>query len=141
MAALSLVKTETLRLRTDEDVVRVRQVVRAWMVEQSFGLVAQTKMVTATSELARNTVTYGGGGSAQLELLDQSGRAGLSVTFEDQGPGIADIDLALQDGFTTGNGLGLGLGGAKRLVSEFEIWSELGKGTRVSITLWKLNYP
>ncbi len=137
MAAMSLAKTETLRLRTDEDVLRVRQTVRVWMVEQKYSLVEQTKMVTATSELGRNTVVYGGGGSAQLELLDQSGRAGLRVTFEDHGPGIADIDQALQDGFTTGDGLGLGLGGAKRLVSEFGIWSELGKGTRVSITLWK----
>ena len=134
---MSLAKTETLRLRTDEDILRVRQTVRVWMVEQSFSLVEQTKMVTATSELARNTVVYGGGGSAQLELLAESGRAGLRVTFEDQGPGIADIDQALQDGFTTGGGLGLGLGGAKRLVNEFGIWSELGKGTRVGITLWK----
>ena len=134
---MSPTKSETLPLRTNEDVLRIRQTVRVWMVEQTFNVVAQTKMVTATSELARNTVAYGGGGSARLELLADSGRRGLRVTFEDRGPGIADIAQALQDGFTTGDGLGLGLGGSKRLVTEFEIWSELGKGTRVTITKWK----
>jgi serine/threonine-protein kinase RsbT len=130
-------KTETLPLRTDDDVLRVRQAVRAWMVEQTFNLVDQTKMVTAASELARNTVVYGVGGSARLELVAERDLRGLRVTFEDQGPGIADIEQAMKDGFTSGEGLGLGLGGSKRLVSEFEIWSELDKGTRVTITMWK----
>jgi serine/threonine-protein kinase RsbT len=97
--------------------------------------------VTATSELARNTVAYGGGGLARLELLVDSGRLGIRVTFEDQGPGIADLQQALSDGFTTSGGLGLGLGGSKRLVNEFEIGSEVGKGTRVTITKWKLSHP
>jgi serine/threonine-protein kinase RsbT len=136
-AVMSLTKTETLPLRTDEDTLLVRRTVRVWMVEQSFSLVQQTKMVTATSELARNTVVNGLSGSAQLELLVEDGRDGLRVTCEDQGPGIADIEQAMQDGFTTVGGLGLGLGGAKRLVDDFAIWSELGKGTRVTITMWK----
>ena len=130
-------KTETLPLRSGEDLVRVRQTVRAWMVAQCFSLVDQTKMVTAASELARNTVTYGGGGSARLDLLAEGVRTGLCITFEDHGPGIADIEQALSDGFTSGSGLGLGLGGAKRLTNEFEIWSEPGQGTRVTITRWK----
>jgi len=130
-------KSETLPLRSSEDTVRVRQTVRVWMVEQRFSLVDQTKMVTAASELGRNAVDYGGGGSARLELLADSGRTGIRVTFEDQGPGIADIELAMKDGFSTGSGLGLGLGGSKRLANEFDIWSEPGKGTRVTITRWK----
>jgi serine/threonine-protein kinase RsbT len=131
-------RTETFPLRTDEDVLRVRQTVRVWMVEQrTFSLVEQTKMVTATSELGRNVVVHGGGGTAQLELLAEGGRSGIRVTFQDQGAGIEDIDKALKDGFTTGDGLGLGLGGSKRLVDDFEIGSEPGKGTRVTITKWK----
>lgn len=130
-------KTETLPLRSGEDLVRMRQLVRAWMVERRFSLVDQTKMVTAASELARNTVDYGGGGSARLDLLAEGVRTGLRVTFEDHGPGIADIEQAMTDGFTSGSGLGLGLGGAKRLTNEFEIWSEPGQGTRVTITRWK----
>lgn len=124
------------QLHTDEELVSLRQAVRTCMIEQAFGLVAQTKMVTAASELARNTVVYGGGG-AWLEYLVDGERRGLRVIFEDKGPGIPDIKQALTDGFTTGNGLGLGLGGAKRLVNDFEIWSEPGQGTRVSITMWK----
>jgi serine/threonine-protein kinase RsbT len=131
-------RTETFPLRTDEDVLRVRQTVRIWMVEQrTFNLVEQTKMVTATSELGRNVVVHGGGGTARLELLGDSGRLGIRVTFQDQGPGIANVEKALKDGFTTGDGLGLGLGGSKRLVDDFEIESEPGKGTRVTITKWK----
>jgi serine/threonine-protein kinase RsbT len=131
-------RTETLPLRTDDDVLRVRQTVRIWMVEQKrFSLVEQTKMVTATSELGRNVVVHGGGGTARLELLVEDGRSGIRVTFQDQGAGIADIDQAMKDGFTTGEGLGLGLGGSKRLVDDFEIGSEPGKGTRVTITKWK----
>ena len=130
-------RNESLPLRTSDDIVRVRQLVRAWMVEQRFSLVDQTKMVTAASELARNAVDYGGGGSARLELLADIDHTGLRVTFEDHGPGIADIAQALTDGFTSGGGLGLGLSGAKRLVNEFDIWSEPRKGTRVTITRWK----
>ena len=138
---MSPLKSEILPLRTDEDILLVRQTVRAWMVELAFNMVEQTMMVTATSELARNTVVYGGGGSARLELLADSGRQGVQVTFEDQGPGIADIEQALKDGYTTGVGLGLGLGGSKRLVNDFELWSEVGKGTRVTITKWTLSHP
>ncbi len=134
---MRLIKSEVLPLRTDDDLVKVRQAVRAWMIEQTFGLVAQTKMVTASSELGRNIVVYGGGGFARLECLVDLDRCGFRVIFEDQGPGIADISQALTDGFTTGKGLGLGLGGAKRLVNDFEIWSEPGQGTRVTITIWK----
>jgi serine/threonine-protein kinase RsbT len=131
-------RTETFPLRTDEDVLRVRQTVRVWMVEQrTFSLVDQTKMVTATSELGRNVVVHGGGGTARLELLVDGGRTGIRVTFQDQGPGIANVEQALKDGFTTGEGLGLGLGGSKRLVDDFEIGSASGKGTRVTIAKWK----
>jgi serine/threonine-protein kinase RsbT len=140
-AVMNLTKTETLPLRSDEDTLLVRRTVRVWMVEQSFSLVEQTKMVTATSELARNTVVNGLSGTAQLELLVKDGRDGVRVTFADQGPGIADLGQAMQDGFTTGGGLGLGLGGAKRLVDDFEIWSELGIGTRVTITMWRRTRP
>jgi serine/threonine-protein kinase RsbT len=134
---MRIIKSEVLPLRTDDDLVRVRQAVRAWMIEQTFGLVAQTKMVTAASELGRNIVVYGGGGFARLECLNDFERGGFRVIFEDKGPGISDIKQALTDGFTTGKGLGLGLGGAKRLVNDFEIWSEPGQGTRVTITMWK----
>jgi serine/threonine-protein kinase RsbT len=131
------VRTESLDLRSGSDVVTVRQVVRKWAIEAGFTLVDQTKMVTAASELARNTVDYGGGGTVRLELLNEGNRRGLRVAFEDQGPGIADIDKALTDHFTTGNGLGLGLGGARRLVNEFDLSSKVGEGTRVVITRWK----
>jgi len=107
-------------------------------MDVGFSLVEQTKIVTAASELARNTVIYGGGGEMRVELVQQGGRrTGLRLTFEDQGPGIADIDLALRDGFTTGNGLGLGLNGARKLSHEFDIRSKPGEGTRVTITRWK----
>jgi serine/threonine-protein kinase RsbT len=126
-----------LELRSGSDVVSVRQVVRTWAIEAGFSLVDQTKMVTAASELARNTVDYGGGGMVRLELISDGIRRGLRVAFEDQGPGIPDIDKALTDHFTTGTGLGLGLGGARRLVNEFNINSRVGEGTRVVITRWK----
>jgi len=126
-----------LTLRSASDVVVVRQTVRTWAIEAGFTLVDQTKMVTAASELARNTVDYGGGGTARLELLVDGARRGLRVAFEDHGPGIADVAKALSDHYTTGNGLGLGLGGAKRLVNEFDISSRVGEGTRVVITRWK----
>ena len=132
-----VLKHETMLLRSEEDIVRVRQTVREWARQQGFSLVDQTKIVTAASELARNTVHYGGGGSVRLEALTQQSRRGLQLLFEDQGPGIADTNLALQDGYTTGGGLGLGLGGAKRLSNEFEIISGPGKGTQVRIVKWK----
>jgi serine/threonine-protein kinase RsbT len=134
---MTVVKGETTPLQTEVDIVRIRQVVRQWALQQGFSLVEQTKMVTATSELARNTVIHGGGGTAQLEALTSGNRRGLRVIFVDQGPGIPDIAQALTDGYTTGEGLGLGLGGAKRLVNEFEITSRPGAGTRVCITKWK----
>lgn len=115
----------------------MRQAVRSSAVEIGLSLIDQTKLVTAASELARNTFIYGGGGSVLIEGVENSGRRGLRLSFEDQGPGIADIERALTDGFTTGTGLGLGLGGAKRLSSEFSIRSEVGKGTCVVITRWK----
>jgi serine/threonine-protein kinase RsbT len=117
--------------------VAVRQLVRTWAVEAGFSLVDQTKMVTATSELARNTIDYGGGGSVRLEQLVEGNRRGVRVAFEDHGPGIPDIEKALTDHYTTGNGLGLGLGGARRLVNDFDISSRVGEGTRVVITRWK----
>ncbi|HYH00586.1 MAG TPA: anti-sigma regulatory factor [Terriglobales bacterium] len=134
---MAVLKHESLPLRAETDVVLARQRVRALAVESGFSLVDQTKMVTAASELARNTVVHGGGGVLVLQVLNENGRRGLRLLFEDQGPGIPDIDLALKDGYTTGNGLGLGLGGAKRLVNEFEIQSNPGQGTRVSISRWK----
>ena len=134
---MAVMKHETLPIRTENDVVQTRQTVRLWASEVGFSLVAQTKIVTAASELARNVLVHGGGGIARLEMLQESPRRGLRVVFEDQGPGIPDIELALRDGYTTGNGLGLGLGGSRRLVGEFEIVSRPGEGTRVTITNWK----
>jgi serine/threonine-protein kinase RsbT len=133
---MAVTRTEKLPVQVSEDVVRVRQAVRAWAVELGFNLVDQTKVVTAASELARNTIIHGGGGTVELESLTNGPRRGLRLTFADQGPGIADITQALKDGFTTGSGLGLGLGGAKRLSSEFEIRSQVGAGTTVRITRW-----
>ena len=134
---MSLLRTETMPILTDADVVMVRQQVRSWAVAQGFGLVDQTKIVTAASELARNTLIYGGGGSLRLEALNDGSRKGLRLIFEDQGPGIPDIKLAMTDGYTTGTGLGLGLSGAKRLSNEFDISSKVGEGTRVSIARWR----
>jgi serine/threonine-protein kinase RsbT len=130
-------KHETMPIRSEGDVVKVRQAVRKWAAELGFSLVDQTKIVTAASELARNVLVHGGGGDARLETLHEGPRKGLRLTFEDQGPGIPDIELALRDGYTTGRGLGLGLGGSKRLVNEFTIVSRVGEGTRVTITRWK----
>jgi serine/threonine-protein kinase RsbT len=134
---MAVVRDETISIRSSEDVVRVRQVTRDWAVAQGLGLVDQTKIVTAASELARNTLDHGGGGSVRLEALTKDARRGLRLVFEDNGPGIADVELALKDGYTTGGGLGLGLSGAKRLSNEFEIFSQVGEGTRVAITRWK----
>jgi len=130
-------RSETMSIQSSADVVLVRQAVRQWAVELRFSLIDQTKIVTAASELARNTLDYGGGGTVKLEVLQDGIRQGLQLTFEDKGPGIPDIELALKDGFTTGNGLGMGLSGTKRLVNEFKIVSQVGEGTCVTITKWK----
>jgi len=134
---MDIQRSETMSIQSSADVVFVRQAVRQWAVELRFSLVDQTKIVTAASELARNTLDYGGGGMVKLEALQEGIRRGLRLTFEDSGPGIPDLDLALKDGFTTGGGLGMGLSGTKRLVNEFNIVSEVGKGTCVTITKWK----
>jgi serine/threonine-protein kinase RsbT len=128
---------ETLPIATDADIVRVRQRVRDVTVGLGFSLVDQTKLVTAASELARNTLVYGLGGTLRIEVVANDRRPGVRLTFEDQGPGIADIDLALKPGYSTGTGLGLGLSGARRLSDEFEITSRVGHGTRVVIGRWK----
>jgi serine/threonine-protein kinase RsbT len=130
-------KTERLDIRQSDDVVRVRQLTRTYAVEVGLSLVDQTKIITAASELARNTLDYGGGGHVTVEALDQGGRRGVRLAFEDSGPGIADIEQALKDGFTSGKGMGLGLGGAKRLCNEFSIDSKPGEGTKVMIARWK----
>jgi serine/threonine-protein kinase RsbT len=128
---------DTLPVRTSDDVVRVRQAVRARAVAAGFSLVDQTKIITAASEIARNTVDYGGGGSMRVETLRNGQRHGVRLTFTDQGPGIADMKLAMTDGYTSGQGLGLGLSGAKRLVNEFNITSAPGQGTIVTLARWK----
>lgn len=134
---MPLIRTDKLPVASDADVVTVRQRVRALAVESGFSLVDQTKIVTAASELARNTVVHGGGGTAELEMLVEGARRGVRLTFRDHGPGIANIETAMRDGFTSGGGLGLGLGGAKRLSNEFEIHSRPGEGTVVRITRWR----
>lgn len=134
---MPVAKTSTLPVADESDIVKVRQAVRAGSLEIKCSLVDQTKVVTAASELARNLLIYGGGGEVRIDILEEGLRRGLRVAFEDHGPGIPDIEQALKDGFTTGSGMGLGLGGARRLVNEFEIVSEAGKGTRVTITKWK----
>jgi serine/threonine-protein kinase RsbT len=133
---MAVALTEKLPVQTSEDIVRVRQAVRTLAVELGFNLVDQTKIVTAASELARNTLVHGGGGTVELESLVELDRRGLRLSFADEGPGIASVEQALKDGFTTGGGLGLGLGGAKRLSDEFEIRSQPGAGTVVRITRW-----
>jgi serine/threonine-protein kinase RsbT len=135
--AAQATKSDRITIRASEDVVAVRQHVRKAVLELGFSLVDQTKVVTAASELARNTLIHGRGGWATVEVVESGGRRGLRATFEDQGPGIADVERALQDGFTTAGGLGLGLGGARRLSNEFEIVSKPGEGTRVTMTRWK----
>ena len=133
---MSVVSTETLPVKSEADMVAVRRRVREMSSHLGFGIVDQTKVVTAASELARNTIIYGGGGEMKVETLNGL-RTGLRITFVDNGPGIPDIELALRDGFTSGSGLGLGLGGSKRLVHDFEISSRIGEGTKVTITRWK----
>jgi serine/threonine-protein kinase RsbT len=130
------VETDLWPIRSEDDVVRVRQAVRQLAVELGFGLVDQTKLVTAASELARNTLVYGGGGHMRLEVM-QAARHGLRMVFEDQGPGIADLELAFRDGYSTGSGLGLGLSGSRRLLSELQVETCVGEYTRVTATKWR----
>jgi serine/threonine-protein kinase RsbT len=134
---MSVTKSDVLPLRSEQDIVLARQAVRKLAQEIGFGIVDQTKMVTAASELARNAVIYGGGGVLRWELLADGARKGLRLHFIDEGPGIPDLAQAMTDGWTSGNGMGLGLSGAKRLVNEFEIDSRVGHGTRVTIARWK----
>jgi serine/threonine-protein kinase RsbT len=130
-------KSETFPVVSSADVVKVRQVVRQWTAELKFSLVDQTKFVTATSELARNTLEHGGGGSMHAEMVEAGLKKGIKLVFDDKGPGIANLELALKDGYTTGGGMGLGLSGSKRLVNDFQIKSEPGLGTTVTIIRWK----
>jgi serine/threonine-protein kinase RsbT len=130
-------KTETVPIKNGSDVVSVRQRVRVWTTEMKFSLVEQTKIVTAASELARNTLEHGGGGEVRLSLLSNGGRQGIQLVFADRGPGIPDVKLALSDGYTTAKGMGLGLGGSKRLMNEFEIETEVGCGTTITCIRWK----
>jgi serine/threonine-protein kinase RsbT len=132
------VDVKVVPLRADEDVVRMRQAVRECLVSVGFSLIDQTKMITAASELGRNTLRYGGGGEAHIQKVVEGSRRGVTLSFIDQGPGIADVELALTDGFTTGNGMGLGLSGARRLADEFELDTAPGAGTTVRISKWKL---
>ena len=134
---MTVLLSDQRAVQTAEDVVAVRQAVRQRAVELGFNLVDQTKIVTAASELARNTVQYGGGGTVTIEALEQLGRRGIRLTFADDGPGIPDVELAMKDGYTTGGGLGLGLSGARRLSNDFHIESRPGAGTRVTITRWR----
>ena len=133
---MAVLKSSRLELRVEQDVVRARQEVRKLSQELRFGLVDQTKIVTAASELARNALVHGGGGFVQLELIEEGTKRGLRLRFEDEGPGIPDVNLAMTDGWTSGGGLGLGLSGARRLSSDFELDSAPGRGTRVTITRW-----
>lgn len=128
---------EQVEVRTEEQVVKFRQLVRKWSTHERFSLVDQTKLVTAASEIARNTVVHGGGGEGEIQLLEEGPRRGLRLILRDRGVGIENPELALRDGYTTGGGLGLGLGGAKRLVNEFELESRPGEGTRIALTRWK----
>jgi serine/threonine-protein kinase RsbT len=130
-------KTETVPIKSSSDVVMVRQRVRTWTTEMKFSLVEQTKIVTAASELGRNTLEHGGGGMLELALVVNGTRRGLRLRFSDQGPGIPDVAQALKDGYTTGSGMGLGLGGSKRLMNEFEIDTHPGIGTTVTVIRWK----
>jgi serine/threonine-protein kinase RsbT len=135
---MDLLKYERFPIRAQSDIVVVRQKVRSWTTEIGLGIIDQTKVVTAASELARNTLEYGGGGELEIAALkNETNKPGIRLTFEDHGPGIPDVNLALTDGYTTGGGLGMGLSGSKRLMSEFKIETEIGKGTRVIVTKWK----
>ena len=128
--------SDRITVASDQDVVRVRQLVRTVAVSVKLSLVDQTKLVTAASELARNTLVYGGGGTVDVERVENGRRAGIRIVFRDEGPGIPDLSLALTDGYTTGGGLGLGLSGARRLVDEFDIDTAVGQGTSITVTKW-----
>lgn len=130
-------RREVHPLREEGDLATFRKRIREWVGELGFAVIDQTKLITAASELARNVIEHGGGGETTMELIAQSGRKGLRLTFEDHGKGIADIELAFTNGYTTGGGLGLGLGGARRLVPLFEIESKPGEGTKITIMRWK----
>jgi serine/threonine-protein kinase RsbT len=132
-----ILRDETFPIRSSDDIVKVRQMTREWALMQAFSLVDQTKIVTAASELARNTLEHGRGGEVRIQALEVGQRRGVRLTFTDQGPGIPDLEKALRDGFTTGTGMGLGLSGSKRLVNDFEIQTEADKGTTVMIARWK----
>jgi len=134
---MPVLRSDLVPIKNAGDIVAIRQLTRTRAVELGFGLVDQTKIVTAASELARNTLDYGLGGTVLIESLAEGIRKGLRLTFEDHGPGIADLEKALSDGYTTGGGLGLGLGGARRLMNDFSLDSEPGKGTRVRVTRWR----
>ena len=134
---MATLRSEIVGIRVPEDIVRVRQIVRDWSIGQKFSLVEQTKMITAASELARNTLEHGGGGEVRLEALNDGPKLGLRLTFTDRGPGVADIDQALRDGYSTSGGMGLGLGGSRRLVNDFKITSRPGEGTTVVIARWR----
>jgi len=134
---MSTTAIERLPIITSADVVRVRNAVRVIAERLGFRNIDVTKLVTAASEIGRNTLVYGGGGTADVESVNSERRSGVRVTFEDHGPGIADIQLAFREGYTTGGGMGLGLGGARKLVDEFEIDSEVARGTRVTLTKWR----
>jgi serine/threonine-protein kinase RsbT len=131
------VKSQTIPIKTEQDIVNVRKLVRVLATELKFSLTNQTKLMTAASELARNIFRYAGSGTAQLNQVDNTKRIGLQVIFEDQGPGIANIAQAMTDNYSTGGSLGMGLGGSKRLVDQFDIQSQPGQGTRISILSWK----
>jgi len=134
---LQTVKSQKLPIQSEQDIVKVRRLVREWAVQANFSLLQQTKLMTATSELARNIFRYAGSGIVQLNLVNNGLRTGLNIVFEDQGPGIADINLAMRDSYSTGGSLGMGLGGTRRLMDQFNITSEVGVGTMVTITLWR----
>ena len=134
---MAVLRDELIALRSTDDIIKARQLVRDCAVLQGLSLVDQTKLVTAASELARNTLVHGGGGEMCLRAVNEGTRRGVQVTFTDQGPGIPDVELAMTDGYTTNGGLGLGLSGSKRLVNEFAIESKPGKGTTVRIVRWK----
>ena|SRR5688572_1100174 len=134
---MPILRSEALPVSTEGEVVLARQAVRRWAAELKFGLVDQTKLVTAASELARNALVHGGGGTVTIEVVEEMGRTGLRLTFADAGKGIQDVEVALQDGYTTGAGLGMGLGGSRRLVHDFAIDSSPNQGTRVTICRWK----
>ena len=135
-ATIDVEASERLEIKADADVVKVRQATRNLATKAALSLVEQTKVVTAASELARNTLVHGGGGTARIDLVRSNQRGGVRATFADHGPGIPDVNLALTEGYTTGTGLGLGLSGSRRLVDEFDLRTEVGGGTEVTILKW-----